>query len=74
MPQSVFGTFSLELTPDFISSITGFPLGLLWSKEEKALGQVAKKTFFQPGEDPVEDKNGVRGQAYLLHGMKLATK
>lgn len=55
-----FKGLSLELTPDFISRITRLPLGLPWSKEEKALGQVAKKTFFQPGEDPVEDKNGVR--------------
>ena len=51
---------TLEVTPDFISRIIGLPLGLPWSKEEKTLGQVAKKTFFQPEEHPVEDKNGVR--------------
>lgn len=61
-----FRGLSLELTPHFISQITGLPLGLPWTKEEKALGQMAKKTFFQPGEDPVEDKNGVR-RTILLH-------
>jgi len=55
-----FRGLTLELTPDFISRITSLPLELPWSKEEKPLGQVAKKTFFQPDEHPVEDKNGVR--------------
>ena len=55
-----FRGLSLELIPDFISQITGLPPRLPWSKEETYLGQVAKKTFFQSGEDPVEDKNGVR--------------
>lgn len=55
-----FRGLTLELTPDFISRIIGLPLWLPWSKEEKPLGQVAKKTFFQLDEHPVEDKNGVR--------------
>ena len=33
-----FRGLSLELTPDFISQITGLPPGIPWSKEEKALG------------------------------------
>ena len=41
-----FRGLALELTPDFISRIIGIPVGLPWSKEEKPLGQVAKKTFF----------------------------
>ena len=57
---AIFRGLTLELTPDFISRITGLPLGLPWSKEEKSLGQVAEKTFFQPEEHPVEDKNGDR--------------
>ncbi len=56
----IFRGLTLELTPNFINRITGLPLGLPWSKEEKALGRVTKKTFFQLGENPVEDKNGVR--------------
>ena len=36
----------LALTPNFIRRITSLSLGLPWSKEEKSLGQVAKKTFF----------------------------
>ena len=55
-----FRGLTLELTHAFISRITGLPLGLPWSKEEKSLGKVAKKTFFLPDENPVEDKNGVR--------------
>ena len=59
-----FRGLTLELTPDFISRITGLPLGLPWSKEEKSLGQVAKKTFFLPEKHPVEDKNRVRRTSF----------
>lgn len=55
-----FRGLTIEITPKFISRVTSLPLGLPWSKEEKPLGQVAKKTFFQPNEHPVEDKNGIR--------------
>jgi len=55
-----FRGLTLDLTPDLISKIIGLPLGFPWSKEEKSLGQVAKKTFFQPEEHPVEDKNEVK--------------
>jgi len=41
-----FRGLTLELTPNFISRITGLPLWFPWSKEEKPLGQVAKRTFF----------------------------
>lgn len=58
------GGLTLEFTPDFISRITGLPLGFPWSKEKKTLGQVAKKTFFQPEEHHVEDKNGVRRTSF----------
>lgn len=57
----IFRGLALELTTYFIKRITGLPLGIPWSKEEKPLQQVAKKTFFQPDEHLVEDKNGVRG-------------
>lgn len=60
-----FRGLTLKLTPDFISRITGLPLGLPWIKEEKSLGQVAKKTFFLPEEHPVEGKNGVRRTSLL---------
>jgi len=33
-----FRGLTLEVTPDFIIRITGLPLGLPWSKEEKTLG------------------------------------
>jgi len=35
------------------------PLGIPWSKEERALGQKAKKEFFLLEEQFSEDKNGV---------------
>ena len=50
----------MEITPEFISRISTLPLGLPWSKDEKPIGQVAKKNFFQNNEIPVEDKNGIR--------------
>lgn len=50
----------MEINLDFISRVTILPLELPWSKEEKPLVQVAKKTFFQPNEHFVEDKNGIR--------------
>ncbi len=48
-----FRGLTLELTPELISQVTSLPLGLPWRKEERSLGQAAKK-------HPVEDKNGVR--------------
>ena len=50
----------MEITPEFISRFTTLPLGLPWSKDEKPIGQAAKKNFFQNNETPVEDKNGIR--------------
>ena len=55
-----FSGLTLELTPELISGVTGLPLGLPQRKEERSLGQVAKKTFFLPEEHHAEDKNGVR--------------
>jgi len=55
-----FRGLTLELTHELISHVTGLPLGLPWSKEERSLGQVAKKTFFLPEKHPVKDKNEVR--------------
>lgn len=53
-----FRGLAIELTSEFISRITSLPLGLPWRKGGKPLGEVAKKTFFQPNEHP--DKNGTR--------------
>lgn len=55
-----FRGIAIEISPDFISRVTSLPLGLLWSKDEKPLGQVAEKTFFQPNEHHIEDQNGIR--------------
>ena len=55
-----FRGLTMEITPKFISRVTSLPLGLPWSKDEKPMGQVAKKTFFQPYEHLVEDKIGIR--------------
>ena len=51
---------SMEITPEFISRGIALPLGLAWSKDEKTIGQAAKKNFLQNHETPVEDKNGIR--------------
>jgi len=50
----------IELTPKLISKITTLPLGVPWRKEDKGDIQTAKKKFFLEGEEPIEDKNGVR--------------
>jgi len=51
---------SMEIIPEFISRVTTLPLGLLWSEDEKPIGQAAKKKCFQNNETPVEDKTGIR--------------
>ena len=38
-----FRGLTLQLTPKLISRVIGLPLGIPWSKEERALGQKAKK-------------------------------
>lgn len=38
-----FKGLTLKLTPKLISRVIGLPLGIPWSKEEKASGQKAKK-------------------------------
>ena len=51
---------SMEITPEFINRVTTLPLGLPWIKDEKPIGQAAKKNFFQNNETPIEDKNCIR--------------
>ena len=51
---------SLRLTQQFISRVTELPMGVPWDKEERKLGQKAKKEFFPPKEKFSQDKNGVR--------------
>ena len=45
-----FRELTLKLTPQLISQVIDLPLGIPWSKEERALGQKAKKEFFLPEE------------------------
>lgn len=60
-----FRGLNLRLTPWFISRVTELPMGVLWDKEERKLGQKAKKEFFPPEEQFSEDKNGVRRTSLL---------
>ena len=55
-----FRGLTMEITQGFINRVTSLPLGLPWSKDEKPIGQCAKKNFFQNNEHLVEDKNGIR--------------
>ena len=48
-----FRGLSLELTPKFISRITGLPLGLPWSKEEKT--KIGKEELETEEEIKTED-------------------
>lgn len=49
----------ITLSPELISRVTTFPLGVKWVKETMP-STTAKKIFFLPGEEYIEDKNGVR--------------
>jgi len=49
---------TLRLTPQLISKVTDLPMEVPWDKEERKLGQKAKKEFFLPEEQYSEDKNG----------------
>ena len=51
---------SIDLTPELISRSTTLPLGVPWIKEDKGDSQIAKNKLFLEGEEPIEDKNGVR--------------
>jgi len=55
-----FRGLTIKLTPQLISRVTDLPLGIPWSKEERALGQKAKKEFFLLEEQFSEDKNGIQ--------------
>jgi len=54
-----FRGLTLRLTPQLISRVTDLPMGVPWDKEERKLGQKAKKEFFFPEEQFSEDNNGV---------------
>jgi len=55
--------FSVTITPKSISRITTLPLGLQWRKEDKTNNTIAQKGFFLEGEEPIEEKNGVRRES-----------
>ena len=65
---------SIEVNPEFIIRVTTLPLGPPWSKNEKKIGQVAKRNFFQANETPMKTKMEFRGLVYHIPGMRLATK
>lgn len=54
---------SVALTLQVISKITTLPLGLAWRKEDKGNITLAKKSLFLEGEEPIEDKNGIRRES-----------
>jgi len=54
---------SVVITPKVISRITTLPLGLPWRNENKGNNTLAKKKLFLEGEEPMEDKNGVRRES-----------
>ena len=54
---------TIDHTPEPISRVTTLPLGIPWRKEDKGDSQVSKGKFFLEGEEPTEDKNGVRRES-----------
>ena len=54
---------TIDLTPELISRVNTLPLGIPWRKEDKGDSEVAKRKLFLEGEEPTEDKNGVRRES-----------
>ncbi len=54
---------AIDLTLELISRVTTLPLGIPWRKEDKGDSQVVKIKLFLEGEEPTEDKNGVRRES-----------
>ena len=53
---------AITLSPEIISRVTTFPLGVKWVKERMP-SNLAKRSFFLPGEEYIENKNGVRRES-----------
>ena len=51
---------AITISPELINIITTFPLGVKFIKVDRMPSTTTKKSFFLPGEDFIEDKNGVR--------------
>ena len=51
---------TIDLISKLINRVTTLPLEIPWRKEVKGDSQVAKRKLFLEGEEPAEDKNGVR--------------
>jgi len=54
---------TIDPTPELINRVTTLPLGIPWRKEDKGDSQVSKRKLFLEGEEPTEDKNGVRKES-----------
>ena len=53
---------AITLSLKIISIVTTLPLGVKWVKE-RIPSTIAKKIFFLPVEEYIEDKNGVRRES-----------
>lgn len=60
---SVVRGLAISLNVELIRKVTTLPLGIRWSKENKAMSVTSRKNFFIQREKHVEDKNGVRGES-----------
>ena len=65
---------SIEITLEFISRVTTLPLALPWSKDEKIIGETAKRKFFQDNVTLLKTKMELGGLLYHVPGMRLDTK
>lgn len=53
----------ISLSPETISIVMTLPLGIQWSKEDKAVSVATRNNFFNQREKYMEDKNGVRRES-----------
>ena len=54
---------AITITPKFISRMTNLSLGVKWNREDRVSNIAAKKSFFFPNEEFIEEKNGVRRES-----------
>lgn len=58
----------ISLSAKIITKVTTLPIGIKWRREDKSNSVTAEKNCFIANENPIEDKNGARREAYLIIG------
>lgn len=57
------GGLAISLNPEIIIRVTTLPLGIKWSREDKATSVASKNNLFTSNENHIKDKDGVRRES-----------